>query len=200
TMQNTDNARGNKWLWKLARMAPGATPGHTNVMLPTLRHRLAAQYTDDYLENTGWHFSVDPMLAAQTKDVRRWLFLAFGAVGCILLIACTNVSGLLLVRSSVRSRELAVRSALGASSGRLLQQILTETGLFIAIGCCAGLGLAVALVHLSNTYGPIDRTQIEPWALALALGLCIISTFLAGLLPAILSSRLSPEQALRAGA
>ena len=198
--QYSDNERGNKWLWMLARMAPGVTPENANAAVRTVGHHLAAQYPDDYLENTGWHFSVEPMLAEQTKDVRRWLFLAFGAVGCILLIACTNVSGLLLVRSSVRSRELAVRSALGASSGRLLQQILTETALLIAIGCCAGFGLAVALVQLSNTYGPIDRTQIEPWALAFALGLCIISTFLAGLLPAILSSRLSPEQVLRAGA
>ena len=192
--------RGGKYLNMLGRLAPGVTCEGANAMLATVSHHLAAQYPDEYPEATGWHFSLEPMLAERTKDVRKWVLLAFGAVLCVLLIACTNVSGLLLVRASVRSRELAVRSALGASPGRLARQILTETALFVVMGCAAGVGLAIALVHLINTYGPIHHAQIEPWALAFALGLCVISTFLAGLLPAVLSSRASLEQALRAGA
>ena len=192
--------RGGKYLNMLGRLAPGVTLESANAMLATVGHRLAAQYPDEYPEATGWHFSIEPMLVERTKDVRKWLLLAFGAVVCVLLIACTNVSGLLLVRASVRNRELAVRSALGASSGRLAQQILTETGLFVVMGCAAGVGLAITLVHLINTYGPLRHAQIEPWALAFALALCVISTFLAGLLPAMLSSRVSLEQALRAGA
>ena len=198
--QYLDNDRGNKWLWMLARMAPGVTLESANAMLATVGHRLAAQYPNEYPQATGWHFSIEQMLAERTKDIRKWLLLAFGAVVCVLLIACTNVSGLLLVRASVRNRELAVRSALGASSGRLARQILTETALFVLMGCAAGVGLAIALVSLTNKYGPIHQAQIEPWTLSFALGLCVISTFLAGLLPAMLSSRVSLEQALRAGA
>lgn len=194
------SGRGDKYLNMLGRVAPGVTFVAANVMLAAVGRGLAAQYPDEYPEATGWHFSIEPMLTERTKDVRKWLFLAFGAVVCVLVIACTNVSGLLLVRSSVRSRELAVRSALGASSGRLAQQILTETALFVVMGCAAGVALAVALVRLLNTYGPIHHSQIEPWALAFALGLCILSTFFAGLLPAVLSSRVPLEQALRAGA
>lgn len=194
------SGRGSKYLNMLGRLAPGVTIESANAMLATVGHRLSAQYPNEYPEATGWHFSIKPMLAERTKDVRKWLLLAFGAVVCVLLIACTNVSGLLMVRASVRNRELAVRSALGASSGRLAQQILTETALFVVMGCAAGVGLAIALVHLTNTYGPLHHAQIEPWALAFALGLCFISTLLAGFLPATLSSRVSLEQALRAGA
>ena len=194
------SGRGSKYLNMLGRLAPGASLESANSRLATVGHHLAAQYPNEYPEATGWHFSIEPMLSERTKDIRKWLLLAFGAVVCVLLIACTNVSGLLLVRASVRSRELAVRSALGASSRRLAQQILTETALFVVMGCAAGVGLAIALVSLINTYGPIHRAQIEPWALAFALGLCIISTLLAGLLPAVLCSRVPLEQALRAGA
>lgn len=198
--QYSDKARGNKWLRMLARIPPGETLERANAMLATVGHRLATQFSDDYPEGSGWHFSTQPMLSEQTKDVRRWLWLAFGAVLCVLLIACTNVSGLFLVRARVRNRELAVRAALGASSGRLAQQILTETALFVVMGCGAGLLLAITLVRLINSYGPIHRVAVEPWTLAFALALCVISTLLAGLLPARLSSRVSLEQALRAGA
>ena len=192
--------RGSKYLNMLGLLAPGVTLENGRGMLASAGHQLAVQYPNEYPEATGWHFSVEPMLAERTKDIRKWLLLAFGAVVCVLLIACTNVSGLLLVRASVRNRELAVRSALGASSARLARQILTETALFVVMGCAAGVGLAIALVSLINTYGPLHHAQIEPWALAFALGLCVVSTLLAGLLPAMLSSRVSLDQTLRAGA
>jgi putative ABC transport system permease protein len=192
--------RGDKWLRMLARTAPAVTLDRANVMLRAVGHELAALYPDVYLDKTGWHFSAEAMLTEQTKDVRGWLVLAFGAVICVVLIACTNVSGLLLVCATIRNRELAVRAALGASSGRLVRQILTETSLLVALGCGVGLGLAIVLMRLINAYGPIHRAAIEPWALAFVFGLCITSTLIAGLLPAVLSSRVSLEQSLRVGA
>jgi putative ABC transport system permease protein len=192
--------RGDKWLRMLARIAPGVTLERAKAMLAGASHQIAAVDPDSYPEKAGWHFSFEPMLTEGTKDIRQWLLLAFGAVICVLLIACTNVSGLLLVRAAVRSREWAVRSALGASAGRLVRQILAETALLVVIGCGVGLGLAIALVRLINTYGPVHRTEIEPWALPFAFGLCILCTLVAGLLPAILSSRVPLEQASRASA
>ncbi|HKF51837.1 MAG TPA: FtsX-like permease family protein, partial [Candidatus Acidoferrales bacterium] len=151
----------------------------------------------DYPEKTGWRFSCTPIVEQQTKSVRSWLLLAFGAVFCVLLIACINVSGLLLVRASVRRSEWAVRAALGAGPSRLVRQIFAETSLLALIGCVAGVLLAVALVRLSDQFGPIHRTTIEPWTLVFSLGLCLVAIFLAGILPATTFSNMPLEQVLR---
>jgi putative ABC transport system permease protein len=194
------DARGGKWLQMLGRIAPGATLESARGMLGAVGHRMAIEDPEMCPEKSGWHLSMTPMLDEQTSSVRQWLWLAFGAVACVLLIACTNVSSLLLVRATVRSREWAVRSALGASAGRLIRQILTETAMLAVAGSAAGLALSAFLVQLINTYGPVHRTQIEPWVLAFAVGVCMASTFISGLLPAVLSSRFSIEQTVRSGA
>jgi putative ABC transport system permease protein len=191
--------RGGKFLRVLARLAPAVSIERANSMLASVGHQLANRYPGDYPEKEGWHFSIRTMLAERTASVRKWLLLAFGAVVCVLLIACANVSGLVLVRSGARTREWAVRSALGASRGRLARQILTETGLLALSGCAAGIGVAAALVRLINLYGPIHGTRMEAWALAFVLGLCVLSTLTAGLLPAMLSSRQTVDQSLRTG-
>jgi putative ABC transport system permease protein len=191
--------RGNKWLRMLARVQPGLTLQRANAVLASAGHQLAEEDPDSYPEKSGWHFSIQPMLAEQTAEVRQWLLLAFGAVACVLLIACTNVSGLLTVRATVRRREWAVRSALGASTSRLVRQVLAETGMLAALGCAAGIALALALIELINTYGPIHRTELETRAVAFALGLSILSTIVAGTLPALLSSRVAIDPSLRTG-
>lgn len=191
-------ARGGKWLQMLARVAPGLTPERANAALADISHGYAKLYPDDYSAKTGWHFSCAPMAEQQTQAIRGWLLLAFGAVLCVLLIACINASVLLLVRASVRRGEWAVRAALGAGSARLVRQILAETGVLVLIGCGAGILLAFFLVRLSNRFGPIHRTTIEPWTFLFCAGLCILATLLAGVLPAAAFSRLPLEQELRA--
>jgi putative ABC transport system permease protein len=192
------DARGGKWLRMIARVAPGLTPQRANAVLAGISRRLAKLYPDDYPAKTGWHFSCVPMVEQETHAIRGWLLLAFGAVFCVLLIACINVSVLLLVRAGVRRGEWAVRAALGASPARLARQILAETGVLALIGCVAGILLAFVLVNLSNQFGPIHRTSIEPWTLLFCAGLCILATILAGILPAFSFSRLQLEQELRA--
>lgn len=189
--------RGNKWLQMIARVAPGLTSGRANIELAAISHGYAVAYPNDYSEKTGWHFSCAPIVEVQTQSIRSWLLLAFGAVFSVLLIACINVSGLLLVRASVRRGEWAVRAALGAAPVRLVRQIFAETSLLALIGCAAGVLLAIGLVRLSNQFGPIHRTTIEPWTLAFSLALCLVATFLAGILPAATFSNMPLEQILR---
>jgi putative ABC transport system permease protein len=194
----SENERGNKWLQMIARLAPSLTPERADAALAGISHGYAAAYPDDYPEKTGWRFSSTPMVEQQTKNVRSWLLLSFATVFCVLLIACINVSGLLLVQASVRRGEWAVRGALGAGPSRLVRQILAETSLLALIGCAAGVLLAILLVKLSNQFGPIHRTSVEPWALLFSLALCLLATLLAGVLPATTFSRIPLEQVLRA--
>ena len=190
--------RGDKWLQMLARLAPGITPQRADATLANLSHSFAASYPDNYPEKTGWRFACTPMAEQQTQTIRSWLLLAFGAVLCVLLIACTNVSGLLLVRANVRQREWAVRAALGAGSGRLIRQVLTETILLAAAGCGGGIVLASALVDLINRFGPVHRAAIEPWTYVFAVGSCLAATLIAGAFPATILRRMPVEQALKA--
>lgn len=194
----SENERGDKWLQMMARLAPRLTPPRADAALGPISRSYAKMYPDDYPEKTGWRFSCAALVEEQTHAVRGWLLLAFGAVFCVLFIACINISGLLLVRASVRRGEWAVRAALGASSGRLVRQIFAETGLLALLGCAAGIVLSVALVSLSNRFGPIRRTAMEPWVFAFSVGLCLLATLLAGILPAATFSRLPLEQVLRA--
>ena len=192
------DTRGGKWLQMLARIAPGLTIARAGAILAMLSRDFAALYPTDYPAKAGWHFSIQPLVEQRTSGLRDWLLLAFGAVFCVLLIACINVSVLLLVRASVHRGEWAVRAALGASPGRLVRQILAEAGLLALIGCGAGIFLLLVLVKLSNQFGPIHRTTIEPWTFLFCAGLCILATLLAGVLPAATFSRLPLEQELRA--
>ncbi|HKF52593.1 MAG TPA: ABC transporter permease, partial [Candidatus Acidoferrales bacterium] len=89
----SENERGDKWLQMIARVGQGLTPERAEAVLAGISPAFAAAYPDDYPEKTGWRFSCTPIVEQQTKSVRSWLLLAFGAVFCVLLIACINVSG-----------------------------------------------------------------------------------------------------------
>ena len=191
------NERGDKWLQMLARVTPGLTPQRADAALANLSHAYVKAYPNDYPAKAGWHFSCLAMAELGVKQIRGWLLLALGAVFCVLLIACTNVSVLLLVRTSVRRGEWAVRTALGAGRSRLVRQILAETSVLAVIGSGAGLLLAILLVNLSNQFGPIHRASIESWSFAFCAGLCIVATVLASILPAVGFSRIDIERNLR---
>lgn len=192
------NERGDKWLQMIARVAPGLKIERAQAALANISHDYAKAYPSDYPERAGWHFSCIPIGEQNAMQIRGWLLLAFGAVFCVLLIACVNVSALLLVRASMRRGEWAVRTALGAGRMRLVRQILAETGVLALIGCAGGLLLALVLVRLSDQFGPITRTAIEPWTFLFCAGLCVLTTVLAGVLPAASFSLLPLEQSLRA--
>ena len=137
--------RGSHSLRGIGRLKSGATVALADVELRTIAATLARQYPDS---NTKFSAGATPLREDLVGDVARGLYVLFGAVGCVLLIASANVANLLLARATVRQKEIALRSALGASRARIIRQLLAESVLLAAIGGFCGLILAL--------WGPIS--------------------------------------------
>jgi len=191
--------RGRKWLQMIAQLDPAFTPREANLALKEVSHSYAAAYPDVYPEPAGWHFSCEPMVMQQTAQIRRWLALACGAVFCVLLIACINASGMLLVQTIVRQHEWATRTSLGATPMRLVRQMSTEMGLLACVAFGLGLALAAVEVRLINAFGPIRPVDVGPWTYGFALVAAIGSTFVAILLSMLELVRVPLDQSLRTG-
>jgi putative ABC transport system permease protein len=192
--------RLEKWLHMVVRLSPDVTPQRAKAALQASADALASNFPAFYPRNDGWHFTTKQMGDEQTDAVRHWLYLAFGAVLSILLIACINVSGLLLIQASSRNAEVAVKMAMGAPKYRIARQMLTETSALVLSGGVLFL-FAIWAVHLVNLYGPLlQPTPVQGLAVFFALGLAVIATVGAGLLPAILTTQLPVERALKGGA
>jgi putative ABC transport system permease protein len=136
--------------------------------------------------------------------LRSALAILFGAVGCVLLIACANVANLLLARALTRQREISVRLALGAGRRHILAQVFGETALLAAAGAAGGLVVALWAVGLVQTSLPPDilranQIAIDGPSLAFAAAVCVLVTLLAGIAPALRSMRGDPTAALHGG-
>ncbi|HYL64095.1 MAG TPA: ABC transporter permease [Candidatus Methylomirabilis sp.] len=139
-----------------------------------------------------WSVRLDPLDKATTFTSRRALLLTFGISMVLLVIACTNLMNLFFSRSSARSREMALRRAIGASSGRLIRQLLTESACLAAFAGLVGLALASvsldAVARLSPLHLPVSgKISLDPTVLAFTSLICAFATVLAGLLPALRS-------------
>ena len=135
---------------------------------------------------------------------RFGLYLLLGAVGFVLLIACGNVANLLLARGAARLREMAVRTALGASRTRILRQLLTESLLLALVSCFLGLLIAHYGARALIQFGPgdiprLEQSNLDGMVLAFALTLSVLSAVLSGLAPAVRVSRAAPGETLKAG-
>jgi len=174
-----------------ARLAPGSTLAQARTEMSAIEHRLA-ELNPEY--NKGWTASVFPFEVEDTSPtLHRALYVLLTAVGILLLIACANLANLTLARATLRSREIAIRLALGATRGRIIRQLIAESLLVSVAGAIAGLLLARWCVQGMLALNPPDIQRPELIAInwtvfAFAAALSLFTTLLFGLAPSIAAS------------
>ena len=184
----------------LARLKPGVTPQQAQADID----RIAARLRIEKHRDPSFTISVVPLMEQVIGNVRGSLFILFGAVGFVLLIACTNVANLLLSRASSRQKEIAVRSALGAGRRRVIRQLLTESLLLSLLGGATGLAIAAACLEAIRTMHPgniprLDELGMDYRVFAFALAISILTGIAFGLLPALRVTRVDLNTTLKAG-
>jgi putative ABC transport system permease protein len=199
---NPANAtRGGHFLGVIARLKPGVAIGSANVEMKSIAERLAAQYPNN---SAGESAEVVSMHEQVVGSIRPALLTLFAAVGVVVLIACANVANLLLVRASVREKEIAVRTALGAGRGRLAMQMFVESAILGVTGGAVGLLLAYLIIPTIQTLGAgsvprVADVAIDGRVLAFTMVASLLTGLLFGLAPAWQVSRDRSASVLKEG-
>ena len=185
----------------IARLKPAVPLEQAQIEMALIAKRLEQQYPDT---NHGRTVAVTRMRDALVSDIRLTLYLLSGAVGVVLLIACVNTATLLLAKATARTREVAVRAALGAGRRRLVRQFVTEGLLLAFVAGASGLLLAYLGSKVLVALAPADVPRladsgVDGWVLAFTLGISVITSLLVGLVPALYVSRVDLNDALKLG-
>ncbi len=202
-------APGNDWVHErdahfisvIGRLKPGVTLSQAQSDIAGIARRAEQDYPKS---NGGLGSNVVPLHSQVVGDVRAMLFILLGAVGFVLLIACTNVANLMLARASQRDREIAIRTAVGASRFRLIRQLLTESLLLSIVGGLAGLVVSIWAVDLFVKLSPGDIPRLNEASVDLRLlGFTLLVSLLTGigfgLLPAFQATRTNLNASLKEG-
>jgi putative ABC transport system permease protein len=181
----------------IARLKPGITQQQAQAQLEVLSDSLRRDYGSDYPTTAGWALSITPLTEVVAGGARTLLISLLLAVGLILLIACVNVANLLLVSATARQREIAVRLALGATRGRIIRQMLTESVLLSLISAAAGvaaaaIGVRVLVGVLPSQLPRLNPIGLDARVLAFSLAIALLTTLVFGLIPAWQASRTHP--------
>ncbi|HSC25876.1 MAG TPA: ABC transporter permease [Vicinamibacterales bacterium] len=179
--------------------------GDLSVAQAQLRLDAVAPGLEQTAAAAGWRVKLDvPIARHLNPPVRRALYVLAGAVSLVLLIACANLANLLLVQGAARGREIAVRTALGATRGRLMRQLLTETVALSVLGGALGLLAAQWAIELLAAFTPremtflnVDTIRLDARVIAFAVGITGMTALTFGLLPAFRSARALPQDSLK---
>lgn len=198
-----EDRRGLSLLDIYARLRPQVTIDQASSEMAGVAQQLEREYPDDM---RGWGVKLTP-IADDVIGPRapRMLYMLLAAVSLLLLVACANLSSLLLVRASSRSREMAIRAAVGGGRGRIVRQLLTESALLAALGGVFGVALSYGGMHLFRTavgadLPRADQIRVDVWVMAFATTVSAMAGILAGLAPARQLSKLDVQRGLKEGA
>ena len=195
------SVRGEHHFLAVARLKRGVTVEGAQAQLQTIATRLAEQYPED---DAGWGAKVVPMREETTGQVRTALLVLLGAVAFVLLIACANVTNMLLAKTVDRRRELAIYTALGASRSRVLRQMICESVLLAVAGGALGLlladsGTTLVLKVLGQSLPRLFEISIDRAVLGFTFAIAVVTGIVAGIVPAWRLANADPHEALKQG-
>jgi len=185
----------------IGRLKPGVELEQAQANMAAVAARIERQYPDIYQDNVRITATAVGLMERTTQNVRLVVLMLFGAVGLVLLIACVNIANLQLTRAAARRKEIAIRSALGASPRRIARQTLTESLLLALIGGVVGSLIAAWALDLIVKFGPenvprFSEVRLDPRALSFTLFITLLTGVLFGLAPALQSARVGLTEAL----
>ncbi len=198
-------SRGNHSFYVVGKLKPTSTIQAAQAELETISARLQQQYPET---NTGWSANVFPIVKDTVRQYDTALWVMLGAVGFVLLIACANVANLMLTRATGRQKEIALRSALGASRLRIVRQLLTESVIVALMGGAFGVVVGFWGIDALRAANPGDAAAFAPgWyqlgintpVLLFTLAISLLSGIVFGLAPALQTSRPNLNNALKEG-
>ncbi|MGH9407916.1 MAG: ABC transporter permease, partial [Vicinamibacterales bacterium] len=195
--------RRSTWLVMGGRLKPGVTLAQANAELASIGDGLAREFPKDNGDR-GLRAAKASIFPGRIDAIGGFIALLMAIVGLVLLIACVNLAGMLLARAAVRRREIAVRMAIGAGRGRLVRQLLTETGAIFAVGCAAGLiagrwFIALMLSLLPHLPVPLGMHVAIDWRVTVfAVVLSLVAALVCGLAPALHVSGVALVPSLKA--
>jgi predicted permease len=191
--------RDNRYLQVVTRLKPNVSMAQAQAEMDAINQRLAQNYTET---NSGWSVRLAELRERLVGKLRTSLLILLGAVAFVLLIACANIANLLLARAASRQKEIAVRTALGASRLRVIRQLLTESVLLSVVSGLLGFGLSVWLIKLLIALIPpntprLDEIAINWQVFGFTLSVTVLAGLMFGLFPALQTSRPNLNETLK---